>query len=395
MKTLILLFIFTSFTLSADIKSTSGEIKFDVQSDQQAELTLNSTGLGIGTSPSGNLHVNGNSILSKQVYIGEATGSSNLNVNGLLGFGIQTATSDTTLGTHTLILADSTSDNVTLTLPSASSSAGQTYRIKRIVDNEHYVHLVSSDNIDGDSDYYDLTGYQTVMMVSNGTQWYNMTPSSTAEVIPASDNLVAWWKFNNDSATYALDSSGSHHHGSFVDNASVANSVLVTDGTTDEVLITGYKGITGENSRSVSMWMNGDQTPLDKALISWGTDSSGQKFIMRAQEANGTPSTLRVEVNGGYAVGSSNILDSNWHHVVMTLENDGSPNVNEVKLYVDGTEETLSASSSQSINTDSGEDVKIANDHSNREFDGTIDDVRIYDRALTDAEILIIYNQGR
>ena len=82
MRIILLFLLISPLFLNADIKSTSGEIEFDVQSDQQAELTLNSTGLGIGTSPSGNLHVNGNSILSDQVYIGEATGSSNLNING-------------------------------------------------------------------------------------------------------------------------------------------------------------------------------------------------------------------------------------------------------------------------------------------------------------------------
>lgn len=390
-----ILFLALALNANADIKSTTGQISIDVQNDSQPEVIINDTGVGIATSPSSNLHVQGNTILSNQVYIGSATGSSNLNVNGLLGFGIQTITSDTTLGSQSIALVDTSSDNVTLTLPPANTSLGQVYRIKRITDNEHFAHLSASDNIDGTSDYYDLLPYETLLMVSNGTQWYNLTPDSSTKAIPASDNLVAWYKFNNDNATSIMDSSPNERTGTLVDGANVTDNYLDLDGNNDEVVITGYKGVIGTASRSVSLWMRGDQNPLDKALVSWGTNSPGEKFIFRCQETNGTPSTLRVEVNGGYAVGSTNILDSAWHHVVMTLEDDGSPNVNEVDLYVDGVQETLSSSSNEPINTTTTLDVTIGNDHSDREFDGNIDDVRIFDKALSAEEIAEIYSQGR
>ncbi len=58
-----------------------------------------------------------------------------------------------------------------------------------------------------------------------------------------------------------------------------------------------------------------------------------------------------------------------------------------VLLYVDGQLETASASRSKTINTTSDANVKIGNDHSGRHFNGKIDEVRIWSKARTQAEI--------
>jgi hypothetical protein len=79
----------------------------------------------------------------------------------------------------------------------------------------------------------------------------------------------------------------------------------------------------------------------------------------------------------------------------MTWEDDGTPNVQDTKLYVNGVLESLSTSSSQSINTASGEDFEIGSDHSNRHLDGLLDDVRVYNKALSAEEIQTIYSKGR
>jgi hypothetical protein len=83
MKNILTALFLLSSACFCDVLSTDGKIRFDIQSDGQAEMTLNSTGLGILTLPSSNLHVNGNAIISEQLYVGGSSGSSNLNVNGI------------------------------------------------------------------------------------------------------------------------------------------------------------------------------------------------------------------------------------------------------------------------------------------------------------------------
>jgi hypothetical protein len=82
------------------------------------------------------------------------------------------------------------------------------------------------------------------------------------------------------------------------------------------------------------------------------------------------------------------VNDGLWHHVACVWENDGSPNVTDARLYIDGNLETsLTEVKDSPINTGGGVDVRIGNDIQNRRFAGTIDDVRIYPRALSGAEI--------
>ena len=103
---------------------------------------------------------------------------------------------------------------------------------------------------------------------------------------------------------------------------------------------------------------------------------------------------LQVQVGGGSIYGSSVLTDGAWHHVAAVLDNDGSPNLNEIKLYVDGTEEAVPITSI-AICTSYSDVVKIGvYGTTAKYFNGLIDDVRIYDRALSEAEIQVLAAMG-
>lgn len=59
MKYAILSFLLLGATCFCDVLSNQGKIDFSTRADGQPEMTLNSTGLGVGVSPSSNLHVKG------------------------------------------------------------------------------------------------------------------------------------------------------------------------------------------------------------------------------------------------------------------------------------------------------------------------------------------------
>ena len=174
--------------------------------------------------------------------------------------------------------------------------------------------------------------------------------------------------------------------------AAGSTAAIQFDGVDDQINMLGYKGVTGTNPRSMSAWIRTASTSpnQDMSIMSWGNNSGGQKWNFRIQQGAGRPGTIRVEVNGGYIVGATVVTDGQWHHVAATWENDGSPNVNDVKLYVDGQPEGYSAVLARSINTASGKDVQIGRDHSNRRFNGWIDEAAIFDRALTAPEIAVL-----
>ncbi len=208
--------------------------------------------------------------------------------------------------------------------------------------------------------------------------------------------LVAWWSFDEGAGATAGDAAGGH--AATLQNMEEADWVaghtggagdycLSFDGTDEYVQAIGYKGVAGRAGRTISAWINSSGTNDD--IVSYGTNSTSQKWVFRTNSNNGLAETLRVEVNGGYQVGSTDIVGTGWTHVVAVWENDGTPNVEDLKLYVNGVLETNSATGAYNINTNSGQDVWIGGESfdTSRNFAGQIDDVAIWNRALTAAEI--------
>jgi len=102
----------------------------------------------------------------------------------------------------------------------------------------------------------------------------------------------------------------------------------------------------------------------------------------------------RVEVNGGYIVGNTAVTDGQWHHVACTWQDDGSPNVTDVRLYVDGEFDGNSSKQGKAINTEGWRELTVGKDHSNRTVNGFIDEFMLFGRALNDNDIKGIYQMG-
>ncbi len=210
-----------------------------------------------------------------------------------------------------------------------------------------------------------------------------------ADVTPA-DDLQLHLKFDEMSGNVAQDSSINGRSGQLVNDpiwdTGYVGGALNFDGTDDYVQITGYKGVTGAASRTFTAWIK--TTAVSDEIVTWGSEpSNGARWIIRVNEGG----QLRAEVQGGNIIGTTAINDGSWHHVAVVLEDDGSPDITEAQLYVDGQPEVISASVDEPVNTSSDatdQDVRIGvYNASQRYFLGLIDDVRIYDVALTPQEI--------
>jgi hypothetical protein len=86
--------------------------------------------------------------------------------------------------------------------------------------------------------------------------------------------------------------------------------------------------------------------------------------------------------------GDIEIDDGQWHHVAGTYDGD------ELRLYVDGAVD-VSAATSVLVN---GNDYAVFlgenAEHPGREWNGLIDDVRLYSYALSQEEIRTLYDAG-
>jgi hypothetical protein len=195
------------------------------------------------------------------------------------------------------------------------------------------------------------------------------------------------WALDDAAGTVASDSSGNLRDGVLMNGPvwtsfGQVNGALLFDGVNDYVRITGYKGITGTASRTCCAWVK--PSAVTGEILTWGTDTTGTRWTVRVNE-NGT---LRAEVNSGYIYGTTVLTDGEWHHIAVALNDDGSPDISEAKLYVDGQLETIGAVTSRAVNTGSTEDVRIGvYPGLLRYYKGLIDDVRLYGTALSGAQV--------
>ncbi|MEA3226960.1 MAG: LamG domain-containing protein, partial [Planctomycetota bacterium] len=161
------------------------------------------------------------------------------------------------------------------------------------------------------------------------------------------------------------------------------------------MVIPGYTGILGTSSRTCTAWIK--TTTADGVIIGWGLLSGGNKWIMRVNQVGGG-GQLRCEVDAGYHYGTTKVNDDEWRHVAVVLEDDGSPDIAEVRLFVDGVLDADNADlADEPINTIEDMDVTIGQNPQSlgtRSFGGLLDEIRIYDRALTQAEIQAVMNEA-
>jgi len=137
---------------------------------------------------------------------------------------------------------------------------------------------------------------------------------------------------------------------------------------------------------SVFMWANFDNIGdyrNNKLFCEGGVDapaSSKKRFIASA-------TAISIDFNPGAITGSTALENGNWYFIGYVF-NEGN-----TKLYVDGVkkEEVDGLSLSQSGNWYIGHLCHGGAPSCNKFFDGQIDEVRIYDRALTPEEVANLY----
>jgi hypothetical protein len=208
--------------------------------------------------------------------------------------------------------------------------------------------------------------------------------------------LVAHWKLDEVVSVIASDSAESHD--GVLNGGAIwrpyegrIGGALEFDGGDDYVEITGYKGVAGSYTRTVTAWI---KTDAGGTFVFWG-DTVGNGRAWFNQVVNGV---VTVSVWGSQITGTTIINDYQWHHVAIVLPDVKDVDVQDILLYVDGNPETTNNGGSQLIDTATTVDVILGGDHIGgvytASFCGLLDDVRIYSYALSEADIQVLANPG-
>ncbi|MCD9020665.1 LamG-like jellyroll fold domain-containing protein [Cohnella silvisoli] len=230
---------------------------------------------------------------------------------------------------------------------------------------------------------------------------------SAAEIteIYSFNGLVGQWKFDEGNGTVFADSSGHTSAGTSTDADWVAGKfgkALSFNGQSSYDVMSRSGGLNmGEHSFSVAAWFKSDSTGTHQRILSkgdWGSASGyflwyeggALTFSLGGEGTNA--STALVGTPGGFG-------DGNWHHVAAVVDRSART----IQIYVDGTAKTLTSATGYcgaasgntlniagctSLNGSSTDPFTLSGHLGTYElFNGALDDVRVYNRALSQTDI--------
>jgi hypothetical protein len=112
-------------------------------------------------------------------------------------------------------------------------------------------------------------------------------------------------------------------------------------GSPGRMVVNGYKGVTGDNPRSISFWYNSNSTaPNSKGngtICYWGDEGSdpleGTQWRI---DTVGSPSRIQVSARGTFKNSSMVVEDGTWHNVTINFPGGADANCSDCDIYIDG-----------------------------------------------------------
>ena len=200
---------------------------------------------------------------------------------------------------------------------------------------------------------------------------------------------VALYKFEDDATDAegnydAISSPNVTYATGYIDKAAVFN------GSSSEIEVSTTSTTPVDFSSknySLSLWVNTTSTTLGVLLSKYGDDDTTRAFTLQSR-ANGT--VQQYERSTGSSVSTdttTTINDGNWHHIVVVRSSTSTI------IYIDNSPTTNN--NTFTSNNGGTEPFRIGRDNigSPDYFNGKIDQVRIFNRALDSGEVTALYNE--
>ncbi|HUV67925.1 MAG TPA: LamG-like jellyroll fold domain-containing protein, partial [Sedimentisphaerales bacterium] len=203
----------------------------------------------------------------------------------------------------------------------------------------------------------------------------------------ADPSLVGWWRLDETSGTTARDSSGNGNDGTLHGNPQwdagmIGGALHLDDASLDyvEIPFSEHLRVLNQSDFTHTAWVNFDEVNRKQQIIMQG-DSGGlgrPSFFITGSGA--VQSWLGAA--GTYA--GVNLEAGQWYHLAVVVTENGP--IDSVQLHVNG----VAAGNAGQMGMESCEGAYLIGRHkaNQAEFmDGLVDEVRMYNRALTEAEL--------
>jgi hypothetical protein len=234
----------------------------------------------------------------------------------------------------------------------------------------------------------------TLLLIFTTSLVFSQVPS----YVPT-NGLLGWWPFTGN----ANDLSGNGNNGTVngamltSDRNGVLNNAYNFDGNNDFIIIPSNNDF-NSNNISFSLWISSSNLQKQIAIVRTNfSNASNEHFALSFNFLLQHNVTLSAKYNvpncnagqgWQHNTHTQNIMNNNFHHIVGSIEG------NTMKLYINNQlSQTLTTSFPQTSSCWGG-DIQIGRNWSSFTdyFNGKIDDIGIWNRALTQQEITNLYN---
>ncbi len=283
------------------------------------------------------------------------------------------------------------SDNIIYYI-NGSSSGGCNSGSHRVVEYLHIsgINTGDSENFVGSID--DVRVYNRALSATEVAQLYTLGAGSkvavsTAQPTGLTSGLAGWWTFDGPKMIpNVIDSSGLGNNGNLAGATTTVpgkiGQALSFNGGSDSVLLSSSISTGGTNNWSVSAWTKTTNSGVNSVL----SNSSGGPVTNDLRIDTSKIAYYHYDGSWKEEFGTSNIADGRWHNLIWVNSNNQT-----INLYVDG---NLENNGAPSATTNNGPVNQIGRNWS-LSATAAIDDVRVYNRALSASEVAQLYTMGK
>lgn len=203
------------------------------------------------------------------------------------------------------------------------------------------------------------------------------------------EGLIAYWSFQEGCGTSVRDRSGNGYHGTLNGGTwqtGVVDNALLLDGVDDNIDL-GNSPINPAGDFTFACWVRKDTGSGDEVLLQKkGSSENFADFMAGLTNRRPTFKSAPSFGNSGDQNASSTVpADGNWHHIATTY------NGIDMKFYLDGTLRNTRSPVWGYINGTAGPTaIGSRPDRSGAFFAGSIDEMVLYNRALTNGDVLAL-----